>query len=207
MLWDKSEVQSKGSETKIKVMKKITIGITLLSLFTAFHLHGQQSAKDTAKLLMGTWTMIETVHPATKKTEDLRQQPERMFVVITDTHSLYGMMDGKSMQLKKVNFGCSYTLEGAKWTERWDFGGANAGKEFVFELKIEGDKLFKTLAGGGGRPSIQVWERFKRPSQSSAGKEATSLGQQLIDLKKAKDAGAITDVEYQAQKAKLLINK
>jgi hypothetical protein len=31
-----------------------------------------------------------------------------------------------------------------------------------------------------------------------------TLGQQLIDLKKAKDAGAITDAEYEAQKAKLL---
>jgi len=42
--------------------------------------------------------------------------------------------------------------------------------------------------------------------QSSANKEAISVGQQLIDLKKAKDAGAITDTEYQAQKAKLLGN-
>ena len=31
-----------------------------------------------------------------------------------------------------------------------------------------------------------------------------TLGQQLIDLQKAKDSGAITDMEYQAQKAKLL---
>lgn len=31
-----------------------------------------------------------------------------------------------------------------------------------------------------------------------------SVGQQLTDLKVAKDRGAITDAEYQAQKAKLL---
>ena len=31
-----------------------------------------------------------------------------------------------------------------------------------------------------------------------------TLGQQLVDLKKAKDAGAISDSEYEAQKAKLL---
>ncbi len=36
---------------------------------------------------------------------------------------------------------------------------------------------------------------------------APTLGQQLVDLKKAKDAGAITDTEYQAQKAKLLDSK
>jgi hypothetical protein len=43
----------------------------------------------------------------------------------------------------------------------------------------------------------------------AVGQEVTAptLGQQLVDLQKAKDAGAITDAEYQAQKAKLLENK
>lgn len=36
--------------------------------------------------------------------------------------------------------------------------------------------------------------------------QAPTVGQQLIDLQKAKDAGIITDAEYQAQKAKLLAN-
>ncbi len=31
-----------------------------------------------------------------------------------------------------------------------------------------------------------------------------TVGQQLVDLQKAKDAGAINDTEFQAQKAKLL---
>ena len=34
-----------------------------------------------------------------------------------------------------------------------------------------------------------------------------TLGQQLVDLQKARDAGAITEVEYQAQKTKLLEHK
>lgn len=34
-----------------------------------------------------------------------------------------------------------------------------------------------------------------------------TIGQQLIDLKKAKDSGAITEPEYEAEKAKLLGNK
>ena len=33
-----------------------------------------------------------------------------------------------------------------------------------------------------------------------------TLGQELIDLENAKNAGAITESEYQAQKAKLLAN-
>ena len=34
-----------------------------------------------------------------------------------------------------------------------------------------------------------------------------TLGQQLIDLQKARDTGALTDAEYQAQKARLLAPK
>jgi hypothetical protein len=34
-----------------------------------------------------------------------------------------------------------------------------------------------------------------------------TLGQQLIDLQKARDTGAITDAEYQAQKSRLLDSK
>jgi len=37
--------------------------------------------------------------------------------------------------------------------------------------------------------------------------QAPTVGQQLIDLQKAKDAGIITDAEYQTQKAKVLANK
>lgn len=33
-----------------------------------------------------------------------------------------------------------------------------------------------------------------------------TLGQQLIDLQKAKEAGALSEAEFQAQKAKLLAN-
>ncbi len=34
-----------------------------------------------------------------------------------------------------------------------------------------------------------------------------TIGQQLVDLQKAKESGAITDAEYQVQKSKLLDNK
>jgi len=37
--------------------------------------------------------------------------------------------------------------------------------------------------------------------------EKATVGQQLVDLKAARDAGAITEAEYQTQKAKLLSGK
>jgi len=35
---------------------------------------------------------------------------------------------------------------------------------------------------------------------------SATVGQQLLDLQKAKDSGAITEAEFQTQKAKLLAN-
>jgi len=40
-----------------------------------------------------------------------------------------------------------------------------------------------------------------------AERNSGTLGQQLIDLQKAKEAGAISDAEYEVQKARLLDNK
>lgn len=37
--------------------------------------------------------------------------------------------------------------------------------------------------------------------------QVATVGQQLIDLQKAKDAGAITNAEYQSEKAKILSDK
>ena len=39
---------------------------------------------------------------------------------------------------------------------------------------------------------------------SKSQNQTATVGQQLVDLKKAKEAGAITEGEYQTQKAKLL---
>lgn len=42
---------------------------------------------------------------------------------------------------------------------------------------------------------------------STSKAQAPTVGQQLTDLQKAKDTGAITEAEYQAQKAKILEGK
>jgi len=49
--------------------------------------------------------------------------------------------------------------------------------------------------------ALQIGGGDKKEAQKA------TLGQQLIDLKTAKDAGVITDAEYQTQKAKLLEGK
>ena len=65
------------------------------------------------------------------------------------------------------------------------------------------------LRFGGGTKSATNSSLTKSEQKPTIGQQVTAptLGQQLIDLQKAKDSGAITDAEYQAQKAKLLENK
>ena len=55
--------------------------------------------------------------------------------------------------------------------------------------------------GGGTRNDTTTHPIAGQPTN------APTLGQQLIDLQKAKDGGVITDQEYQEQKARLLGNK
>jgi hypothetical protein len=55
--------------------------------------------------------------------------------------------------------------------------------------------------GGGTRNDTTNHPAASQPAN------APTLGQQLIDLQKAKNDGAITEQEYQEQKAKLLGNK
>ncbi len=188
-------------------MKARTIGALMLSVLAALNLNAQQPAKDALNPLVGTWMWVETRNSITKETTEFRiPKGNRLFAVISDTHAIYGPIDPTTMKLVKADFGCVCTVEGNKWTERWDFG-SDAGKTFKFEWKMEGEKLLKIDPKKGG--GIQVWERFrpKSPEQLTPSEANKTAGQQLIDLKKAKDAGALTDEEYQAQKAKLLGNK
>lgn len=42
---------------------------------------------------------------------------------------------------------------------------------------------------------------------SPAARSSATLGQQLVDLQKARDSGAITEAEYQTQRARFLNGK
>ncbi len=63
---------------------------------------------------------------------------------------------------------------------------------------------FDLSFGGGKKSSTTNTDAHPAVGQATI---APTVGQQLMDLQKAKDSGAITDAEYQAQKAKLLDNK
>ncbi len=69
------------------------------------------------------------------------------------------------------------------------------------------------LSFGGGKKDSNSTSNTTNNSATSNNQRPVvdqiqpTIGQQMLDLKKAKDAGAISDAEYEAQKAKLLGNK
>jgi hypothetical protein len=68
-------------------------------------------------------------------------------------------------------------------------------------------KLFISLLAGLSAMTLLVGCETHLGGGTTNRIEQPTVGQQLIDLQKAKEAGAITDTEYQAQKAKLLNSK
>ncbi len=75
------------------------------------------------------------------------------------------------------------------------------GTNILTSSSMEGGQGWRNL---GGKAVVYP---AQAPTAGEHEVQAPTIGQQLIDLQKAKDAGAITDAEYQAQKAKLLGNK
>jgi hypothetical protein len=73
-------------------------------------------------------------------------------------------------------------------------------KLFIPVFAIGASLLF--LAGCAG-PSVKLGGG----SKTTTVVQKPTIGQQLVDLQKAKETGAITDAEFQAQKAKVLENK
>ena len=67
--------------------------------------------------------------------------------------------------------------------------------------------LVPTLAGLLALTFLTGCLSFQLGGGTKSESQNPTIGQQLIDLQKAKDSGAITDSEYQAQKARLLGNK
>ena len=76
-----------------------------------------------------------------------------------------------------------------------------------FNVKISMKKLFIPLLAGVAAMSLLVGCQTHLGGGTTNKIEQPTLGQQLIDLHRAKEAGAISEQEYEAQKAKLLNSK
>ena len=80
-----------------------------------------------------------------------------------------------------------------------DKNDPDANKPSIWESSsLEGGEGLRNL---GGKNTVYPAHESVSDNRQN---QTSTVGQQLLDLKKAKDAGAITEVEFQAQKTKLL---
>ena len=165
---------------------------------------------------VGTW-VAESKQVGDDEPQEFKdaKQP-REILILTQSHAIYGRIDPANKSL--TNLIHAHQLEGSNrekikatevWTQKGHYAGEK-GREAFFSLSLDGDKLVKVGAWGDGNlanvPRRQVWVRFDDFSATSP-QNSSTLGDKLIGLKKAYDAGALTEKEYQQQKAKLLDQK
>ena len=165
---------------------------------------------------VGTW-VIESLQVGDEKPEEYKDAKEaREILILTQDHAIYGSIDPVKKSISYLRH--AHQLEGSspekiKATNVWRIPSrTNQGTGAVayYSLSLDGDKLIKVGAWGSGKLANvsrrQVWVRFDDFSATSPQNPST-LGDKLIGLKKAYDAGALTEKEYQQQKAKLLDQK
>lgn len=163
-------------------------------------------ADGPADAFAGTWVM-ESVKKGDSEPIIFTEKSEpREVQLITGTHLIVARLDPKTMQLTELGHAgrLSGTDKDHTFASKVECGNRQiVGKAFEFSMRIEGDRLIKNFVSIDGQPMEQVLVRFTRVPTGNGTNSAT-VGQQLIDLKKAKDAGALSEEEFEKEKARLL---
>ena len=145
-------------------MKKTPlIHLTVVALLLTAVLFGAEpSAKDAGHL--GTWRLISTKYGDAKEFSDVSKD-EPHIKIITPTHFIWVIYDPKT-KLVSTSMGGSCRLQGSNYTETIEYflpEGMKVylGKEQVFTIKIEGDKLFQSGKLSDEMKIEEVWQRVK----------------------------------------------
>src|SRR5258707_12893985 len=85
---------------------------------------------------------------------------------------------------------------------KWHAGSINSEENQIMKQRVlQFSKLMGSCAGAACLLSACAWSVGGRHGDASI---QPTRGQELVDLKKAKDAGAMTEEEYQAQRKRVL---
>ena len=188
----------------------LPILVVYLGTLGAQCVHGE----DPTDAFVGTW-VLETLQNGNEVPKDFTKTREpRQVLMITGPHIVYGKLDPASNKFLQVNHGGKliYVEETNSFQEHVECGNQSFnGRAFPFTLRLENnDRLIKErillLDSKSKVPQRQVLTRFN-PVLANAQENGSTLGDKLIGLKKAYDAGALTEREYQQQKVKLLNQK
>ena len=113
---------------------------------------------------VGTWRHLSSKESGAKEFSDVSKDQIHI-KMITATHFTWVMYDSNT-KLVSASMGGSYTLVGDKYTEKVEFYLPEAMKEYsgkdqVFTIKIDGDKLLQSGTLSDGQKIEEVWQRVK----------------------------------------------
>ena len=189
----------------------------LLVFFSTITLAGPvpaQSGKNPLDKFVGTW-VFESERVANEKPIELFSPKEpRSVLLITGPHFIYGRVLPATMKLTELRHAGQLLYdEESKVFEEVMETPAEKAKAFSaikwrFRLSLDDKGRLTKISTVGSGPAAgtaktQVFVRFD-PSPKTADETDITLGQRLLDLKKAYDAGVLTEAEFQKAKAKLL---
>ncbi len=142
--------------------KTLLILGTAAALALAAALPGaEKPPKDTGSHL-GTWRLVSTKYGDAKEFSDVSQSGPHL-KMLTSNRFIWVIYNSKT-KLVGVSMGGSYRLEGSNYTESVEFLFPEGmkiylGKEQVFTIRVEGDRLFQSGNLSDGQNIEEIWQR------------------------------------------------
>jgi hypothetical protein len=144
-------------------MKRTTAGMVVLGIATLTVVVSAQQQTAKTGSHVGTWLLVSFNYSNGDTFSDAPKEVRRI-KLITDTHFTWVHYDTATQKVQ-VAAGGSYTLKGDTYSEMIDFGTDDMkellGKEQVFKLRVEGDKLYQSGHLSSGQMIEEVWQRMK----------------------------------------------
>jgi hypothetical protein len=139
----------------------LILGTAAALVFTAALPGAEKQQKDAASHL-GTWQLVSAKYGDEKEFSDVSNQGPHL-KMLTPDRFVWVIYDSKTKLISR-SMGGSYRLQGSSYTETVEFflpQGMKVylGKEQVFTLKVEGDRLYQSGKLSDGMNIEEIWQR------------------------------------------------
>jgi hypothetical protein len=139
----------------------LILGAAAALAFTAA-LPGADKPQMDAASHLGTWRLISAKYGDAKEFSDVSNQGPHIKMLTADRF-IWVIYDSKT-KLVAMSMGGSYSLQGSNYRETIEFylpEGMKVylGKEQVFTIRVEGDRLFQSGKLSDGQNIEEIWQR------------------------------------------------
>jgi hypothetical protein len=139
----------------------LILGTAAALAFTAALPGAERPQKDAVSHL-GTWRLVSAKYGNAKEFSDVSNQGPHLKMLTADRF-IWVIYDSKT-KLVALSMGGSYSLQGSNYTETVEFylpEGMKVylGKEQVFTIRVEGDRLYQSGKLSDGQNIEEIWQR------------------------------------------------